>query len=544
MNHPYPQAPVLEPERETATIVADPARRRTILIATCAALMAVVASASGLNVAQQQMAVDLSASQGSVLWIINAYTVALAALLLPAGAIADHRGRKPVLIAGLALFGAATAGAAVADAVGLMIALRILAGVGAAMVMPVTLSVLTSSFPEEARAQAIGVWTAVAGGGGLLGMLTSAVLVSAVGWRWVFALPLLLVVAAFLVTAAAVPNSRERVATRFDLAGSLLSVVGIGGLVVGIYEGPARSWTAPLTVASLAVGVFATLGFVLRELRCPAPLLDLRAFRDRRLAAGSTTLLVIFAVLGGVFVVLFPFFETVLEWSAIQAMAGLLPMLVAMMGASGLAPKVSAGLGARTTTLAGVAAAAIGLALMAALVSVDGGYFAVLPGMVLIGLGMGLAMPLATHAITASLPADRQGVASALNDTTRELGSALGIALLGAVLTASYRSAIAPDLTAFPGRVADAAREGIGRAFEVATREADAARADALIATARGAFVTGWSAAIWVGAAAMGLLLLFLIARAPRDAPDPDGSDSPASPEPTPSSGRVGPAPR
>jgi EmrB/QacA subfamily drug resistance transporter len=522
---PPPDPPISEPDRPaTKTTVEDPGRRRNILVATSLALMAVVASASGLSVAQPQLALDLGASQGGVLWIINAYTVALAALLLPFGAVADRWGRKPVLLAGLAIFGIATGAAFAVDTAGAMIAARILAGIGAAMVMPVTLSVITSSFPEEARAQGIGVWTAVAGGGGMLGMLTSAVFVSLGVWRCLFALPLVLVALAALITVAAVPNSRERGEGKLDLLGSALSIVAIGGLVLGIFEGAANGWTTPLALLALISGVVALVGFVLHELRLAAPLLDIRTFRDRRLASASIELFVIFAVMGGVFVVLFPFLEAVLGWSAVVSMVGLLPMLVAMMGASGLASKVSERLGARRTTLLGTGVAAAGLGLMAALVSDSGGYPTVLPGMFMIGLGMGLAMPLATHAITASLPPERQGVASALNDTTRELGSALGVALLGAVLTATYRDAISPELGGFSAQVAGAAREGIGRAFDVAGEPHGTGHAEALIDTARHAFVSGWSTSIWIGAAMMGALFVFLVARAPQDDDDLEGT--------------------
>lgn len=489
-----------------------------ILIATCTALMAVVASASGLNVAQQALAVDLDASQGDVLWIINSYIVALAALLLPMGAIADRWGRRPVLIVGLVVFGLATASAAMVDSVGLMIAVRILAGVGAAMVMPVTLSVITSSFPEDTRSQAIGIWSGVAGGGGLLGMIASALLVDVASWRLLFALPVVLAVVALLLTFRAVPNSRERATQPYDVAGALLSVVGIGGLVLGIHEGPAQGWLAPITVAGLGGGVAAILGFVAHELRRDEPLLDIHAFRDRRLTSGATALLLVFAISAGVFVVLFPFFQAVLGWSALHSMLGLMPMMALMMGASGLAATVSRRFGDRNTMLVGVAAVAVGLALMAGLVSVDGGYVTVLPGLMLVGLGMGLTMPPATEAITSALPANRQGVASALNDTTREVGSAIGIALLGAVLTAAYDDAIRSALGGYPQRIVDAASAGIERAFGVATQQSDGARADALVDAARHAFVDGWATSIWVGAVAMGVLFLFLVVRAPRSA--------------------------
>jgi EmrB/QacA subfamily drug resistance transporter len=487
--------------------ITDPARRRAILVAVCVALMAVVASASALSVAQQDLAQGLDASQSDVLWIINAYVVALAALLLPMGAVADRWGRRPVLVAGLVVFALATAAAGFADTVPLMVAVRAVAGVSAAMVMPVTLSVITSSFPAETRTQAIGVWSAVAGGGGLLGMIAAAVLVDVADWRWLFALPVALAVVALALALRSVPNSREHGGGRYDRAGALLSVAAVGGLVLGIHEGPEHGWTAPLALAGLVGGGAALAGFVVHELRCPAPLLDVRAFRDRRLASGSGTLLVLFAISAGVFVVLFPFFQAVLGWSALHAMLGLLPMIVVMMGASGAAARVAAAVGPRATVLAGVAVTAGGLALMAALVTVDGGYASVLPGLLLVGLGMGLTQPPATEAITSSLPADRQGVASALNDTTREVGSAVGIALLGAVLSAAYGDAMRAALPDVPADVAEAAGEGIGRAFDVAARQPDPAP---IVDAARAAFVDGWAASIWVGAAATGLLLALL----------------------------------
>ncbi|MDO8189238.1 MFS transporter [Conexibacter sp. JD483] len=499
---------------DAGTLVESAGRRRAILLAVCTALIAVVASASGLNVAQHDLALDLGASQSEVLWVINSYVVTLAALLLPMGAIADRRGRKPVLLAGLVVFGAANAAAGFAGGVEALLVARVAAGVGAAMVMPVTLSVITSSFPPATRSQAIGVWSAVAGGGGLLGMLSSALLVDLASWRWLFALPVALVAAALALTLATVPNSRERTAARFDLVGSLLSIAGIGGLVLGIHEGPTRGWTAAATLVPLAGGAAALAGFVAWELRLAgAPLLDLRAFRDRRLASGSTALLVMFGVSAGVFVVLFPFFETVLGWSALRSMLGLLPLIVVMMGASGAAAGVARRLGAATTMTAGVGVAAAGLALMAALVSVDGGYLSVLPGMVAIGLGMGLTMPPATEAITAALPPESQGVASALNDTTREVGSAIGIALLGAVLTASYRHAIEPALAAFPDRLASAAGEGVGRALDAAAHSTDPGRADRLLDAARAAFVEGWAASMWAASAATAALFLVLAVR-------------------------------
>ena len=169
--------------------IPDPRQLRKVLTAVSIALMAVIASVTGLNVAQTHMAVEFSASQSTVLWIINIYTLALAALLLPLGAVGDRLGRKPMLIAGLGVFGVASVVAGLAPSAEVMLAARVAAGLGAAMIMPITLAVITSTFPEEQRGKAIGVWTGVAGGGGILGMFLSALLVDVADWRWLFVLP-------------------------------------------------------------------------------------------------------------------------------------------------------------------------------------------------------------------------------------------------------------------------------------------------------------------------------------------------------------------
>ena len=506
------------PAAAPAGTIADPRRRRAVLIAVCVALMAVIASVSGLNVAQPELAVEFGASQGDVLWIINSYTITLAALLLPLGALGDRVGRRPVLLAGLAVFGLASAAAGLAPSTGVMIAARVLGGVGAAMIMPVTLAVITSTFPDDERAKAIGVWTAVAGGGGILGMYLSAVLVDAASWRWLFVLPVALVLAAVALALRSVPNSREASTARFDLVGSVLAVLAVLGVVVVLHEGPEQGWTAPGTLVSLLVGVLAAAGFTAWELRQPAPLLDVRLFRERRLAGGSLALLVVFGVQAGVFVVLFPYLQAVLGWSALRSTLALMPMALLMMGSSGLAPKLSARIGGRRTIAGGIGLGTVGLVLMAVFVSVDGGYLSVLGGLLAIGLGMGLTMTPATEAITGALPRERQGVASALNDVTRELGTALGVALLGAVLSAGYRSALDPQLPeGVPAGAAGAAREGVANALAAAGGAGP--QAQALVRAAQEAFVDGWQRAMWAGAAVMAALLVTVLVPGPRSTP-------------------------
>ncbi|MCO1656429.1 MFS transporter [Pseudonocardia humida] len=509
--NPSPQLDAADP------LIHDPRRRRAVLVAVCIALMAVIASVNGLNVAQPQIALAFGASQSTVLWIINSYTLTLAALLLPLGAVGDRWGRRPVLLSGLVLFGLSNAAAGLAPTAEVMLGARVVSGAAAAMIMPITLAVITSTFPAEERSRGIGVWTAVAGGGGLLGMYLSALLVDVADWRWLFALPVVLVVAAVAMTLRSVPDSREVSGHGFDVVGSLTSALAVVALILVLHEGPEQGWTAPPTLLTLLVGVAAAVGFVAWELRRPAPLLDVRLFRDRGLASGSATILAVFGVQAGIFVVVYLYFQVVLGWSGLLSTLALLPMALLMMAASGLAPRLSARVGILATMAGGILLAGAGLALIAGTVSVDGGYPTVLPGMLAMGLGMGLAMTPSTEAITAALPRERQGIASALNDITREFGTALGVALLGAVLSAGYRGAIDPRLDGVPDDIADTARDGIANA----TAAADAAgpAAGPLLRTAQESFVHGWQQAMWAGVAVMAILFAYVVARGPRRPP-------------------------
>lgn len=500
--------------------VLDARRLRAVLTAVSMALMAVIASVSGLVVAQTHMAVDFGTSQNTVLWIINIYTLTLSALLLPLGAVGDRVGRKPALLVGLLVFGVASVTAGLAPNAGVMLAARAAAGVGAATIMPITLAVITSTFPEEQRGKAIGVWTGVAGGGGALGMFLSALLVDVADWRLLFVLPVVLTAAALVLTVKFVPNSRERSAHAFDTGGALLSTVAVVGLIYALQEGPERGWTDSVTLTGLAVGLVAAAGFVSWELRRrDASLLDVRLFRERGLAGGSLTLAVIFGVQTGVTVALFPFLQAVLGWSALRAAAALMPFAVAMMVVSGLAPKVAERVGARATMAAGVVSTGGGLSSMAVFVSVDGGYLAILPGIVVMGAGLGLAMVPSTEAITRSLPREKQGVASALNDVTREFGTALGVAMFGALLSAGYRHAIDGKLHGIPQGTADPAREGIANALAVSGSAGP--HAQAVVDAAKQSYVDGWQQSIWAGVAVAGVLFVHIAVRGTKNSPTP-----------------------
>jgi EmrB/QacA subfamily drug resistance transporter len=501
-------------------IVTDHRRQRQILVAMCTALIAVVASVSGLNVAQGALAADLGASQGELLWIINGYTMTLAALLMPVGAIGDRWGRKPVLVVGLGLFIAANVAGALATTTEMLLASRIAAGAAAAMIMPVTLSVITSSFPAEDRAKAVGVWSGFAGAGGILGLFVSSVLIDNVTWPWLFVLPIAFAVVSLVVTLAVVHNSREHSDGRFDTGGSILSALAIGGLVLAVHEGPEQGWTAPITLVAIAVGVVALVAFIAHELRFRWPLLDLRVFRDRHLATGSTVLLVVFAVMFGLFLVLVQFLQAVAGYSAVGAAAGLLPLAAVMMPLSAVAPLIAKRVGLRSTLLLGAGLFTAGLVLLAVLVSAEGGYWSIVPGLLVMAVGIGLMMSPSTTAITESLPEAHQGVASALNDTVREFGGAVGIALLGSILNAGYRAAVAPATAGLDPELADRVKDGIGSAYAAAPELG--ADAPSVIQAAQEALVEGWRASMWVGVALAAATFVFIAWRGPRPAPQID----------------------
>lgn len=476
-----------------------PRRRQAVLITMCLALVAVVASVSGLNVALTELSVELDASSSALLWVVNAYTLTMAALLLPVGEIGDRIGRRTILVAGLGVFAAANLASTLVDSAGQLIGLRVLAGVGAAMIMPATLSTLTSVFPDDERGRAVGIWAGFAGAGGIIGLFSSALIIDEAAWQWLFVLPAVAALLALVASVTLVPNTRSADNHRVDLIGGVLSAIAVGGIVLGIHEGPEIGWTAPVTIMGLVAGVVALGGFVTWSLRREHPLLDVRIFSNRALAAGSLSLLALFAMMFGAFLVVIQYLQAVLEFSAVRASAGLLPMAVAMMGLSPIAPRLADRFGLGRMLGLGSALMTVGFVWLA-FADTNPSYLAILPGLVVTGVGTGLAMSPATTAITESLPADKQGVASALNDTVREFGSAIGVALIGSVLAAGYSGEIETTTATLPEELAEPVGEGIGQAMAVATQVGPEGQVIAV--AARDAFLSGWSLAMIVAAAA------------------------------------------
>src|SRR5262245_14474029 len=342
-------------------------RRKAVLRVMCLALMMVVAAVASLNMALPGIARDTGATQTQLQWIVDAYALAFAALLLPAGALGDRIGRRPVLLFGLGLYGGASLIALFAHSATQLIALRVLMGIGAAFVMPVTLSVITTVFPPEERGKAVGTWVGVAAGGGVLGLLTSGVLLEWLSWPSVFALNVVLATLALLGTIAVVPATREAVAPRLDPVGTLLSVGALGALVYGIIEAPERGWTAPVTLATIGGAIIGVVAFVAWELRRTSPMLDPRNFLRRGFGAGSLSITVqFFATFGFLFLAL-PYLQLVQGLSPLRAAAALLPMALVVIPLSRVAPRIAARVGVRVAGAAGLASMAVGFTVFATL---------------------------------------------------------------------------------------------------------------------------------------------------------------------------------
>ena len=481
----------------------DARRARRILPFIMLSLMTVVSAVSGLNVALPSLARETGATQTQLTWIVDAYTVVFAGLLLLAGAIGDRIGRKRILLGGLAVFGAAAVAGFIVDDPTHLILVRIAMGVGAAFIMPTTLSVITTSFPVEERPKAIGVWVGAAAGGAVLGVFVTAILLEFYEWNAFFALNVTLAVLAFIGTARMVPADSGARGEPLDIAGGLLSVAAVGGIVYGIIEGADRGWGDAVAVSALVVGIVAGVCFVLWELRVVHPLLDPRLFRIRGFAAGSLSVTAQFFGAFGFFFTALQYLQFVANYSPLQAAAHLLIMPFVLLPTARNAPYLARRIGFRRVGPVGLLSSAIGLGIISTL-GTEMNHLVFWGGLVFFAFGMGMAGTPATTAITESLPPAKQGVASAVNDTARELGSAFGIAVLGSAISNRYSDGMADVVVGLPPEIAERVQASV--AFTQSPRIAEFGElGQRLVAAAHAAFVDGTGAAL---ATAAGVLLV------------------------------------
>jgi len=465
---------------------------RRVLAVICVALAAVVSAVASLNVAIPSVARDIHATQTQLSWVIDAYALVFAALLLPGGALGDRYGRRRALLAGLAIFGAGSAAAMAVSDPGWLIVIRAILGIGAALVMPATLSTITSTFPAEQKARAVGTWAGVAGASAILGLLASGVLLELWSWRAVFGLNVVLAVVGIVGTLRVIPESADPDAPRLDVVGALIAAAGLGIVVYSIIGAPTDGWTSTRTLLGIAIGLTVLAGFVGWEFTRENPLLDPRLFSHRAFAAGTLSITVqFFAFFGFVFIML-QYLQLVRGGSPLIAALSLIPMALAMMPSARIvAPRLAAHVGTRQVTVLGLVLLAGGLVVLS-LLDPDSSYWMLLAGLLPLGAGMGLAMTPATAAVTDALPPAKQGIGSAMNDLARELGGALGIAVLGSVLQSTYRDHL--QLPGVPQSVTEHARSSIALARQFGPEVANRASV---------AFTDGMRSALIAGAVAI-----------------------------------------
>ena len=473
-------------------------RRWWTLAVLCLSLVLVVVANTVLNVALPTLVQELGATATDLQWIVDSYALVFAGLLLTTGAVGDRYGRKGALQIGLGLFGVATTASAFATSAQQLIATRALMGVAAAFVMPATLSLLTSVFPPRERGRAIGIWAGFAGAGAALGPVAGGWLLEHFWWGAVFLVNVPIVTLALVAGWWLVPTSRDPGHTAFDPLGALLSIGALGALVYGVIEGPNYGWTDPIVLGAFALAAIFGTSFVHWELRIDHPMLDLRMVRDPRFSAASGAIALVFLVMFGLFFLLTQYLQVVLGYSPLEAGVRTLPMAIGLLVFSPMGARLVERFGTKAVVGWGLMLVSFGL-LLAAQLDPHSSYANLVVALIVLSIGMSFSTAPSTASIMASMPPGKAGVGSAVNDTTRELGGAIGVAVLGSITISSYSSSLVSAAPDVPPRALEAASESVGAAAQIGSELGPSGAA--LATAANQAFTDAMGLSFMVGAA-------------------------------------------
>jgi EmrB/QacA subfamily drug resistance transporter len=481
-----------------------------------------------LNVALPTLQEDFDASASTLQWMVDAYLLVFAGLLLVFGTLGDRFGRKLALQSGVTLFGLASLGALFVDSSGQVIAIRSLMGVGAALIMPATLSIIANVFPAEERGKAIGVWAALAAVGIGLGPLTGGLLLEWFDWSAVFLVNVPVAAAALALGVKFVPESRDPRPDAFDLPGALLSTAGFTALVYAIIEAPNEGWGSARTLGLLTAAAALLAAFVWWERRTPEPMLDLGFFRSRAFSVGTLAVSVaFFSLLGGIFA-LTQYLQFAHGYSAVEAGATMTPLALGLILGAGSSSLAVARMGTARVVTAGLTGLGIVLA-TTLLWKPDTSVVALLAWFFFLALSMGWVMAPATDAVVGAVPAARSGVASAMNTVARMVSGALGVAVIGSLVNSLYRDDLDQSVAGLPAPARDAAGESIGAATAVAGHLPPQA-GSSLLASAADAFTGAMGIGLAV-AGGLSLMTAVVVARSlstsPSRAPQPVSVTSP-----------------
>ncbi|WP_237569962.1 MFS transporter [Mycolicibacterium lacusdiani] len=484
------------PDQPTdAAMAAMSSRARVwLLIVACLDVSLVVSSMIALNTALGDIAVDTSATQTQLTWVVDGYTLVLACLLLPAGAVGDRYGRRGALQIGLAIFAVASFAPVIFDSPMQIIVARAVAGAGAAFVMPATLSLLTAAYPKSERNKAVGIWAGIVGSGAVLGFLGSGLLLNFFAWQsifWCFAGA----AAVLFVLTLTVSSSRDENATPLDWRGAALIGGAVAVFVFGVVEAPVRGWTDPLVYGCMAAGLVLAAAFAVVELRLPHPLLDVRLFGRPDFATGAVGITILFFANFGFFFVSIQYIQLVMGYSALKTAVAVAPLIGPVLILSATNNWYLPRLGLRLVLTVGLILIAAGLMSMR-LLEIDSPYLQLAWPLLVMSTGIGLCTAPTTSAVMGAVPDEKQGVASAVNDATREIGAALGIAVAGSILAAQYGNLIGPRLAGLPEQVRAPATDSLAQALAVADEMGPSGAR--LAEVAQSAFVESMNASLLV----------------------------------------------
>jgi EmrB/QacA subfamily drug resistance transporter len=482
-----------ELDRQQTPTERDYERRWWTLGVLCLSLVMIVMANASLNVALPTLARDLDAGSSELQWIVDAYSLVFAGLLLTAGALGDRYGRRLALNGGLVVFGAASVFAVLSSSSGAVIGARAVMGLAAAFVMPATLSILAHVFPPDERPRAIAIWAGFAGLSVAMGGIVSGALLESFWWGSIFVINIVVVIVALVAGFILIPKTREKIHAPLDPLGALLSIVGLSALVYGIIEAPNHGWMSTQSLVTFAAAVVILVAFVVWELRAKEPMLDLRFFRNPRFTAATTSITLAFFAMFGSYFIFTQYLQFVHGYDPLSAGIRMLPWALAYMLSATQSAKLVERFGQRRVVSSGMLIAGGGFAIVAATSTLDSSYWFFAIGVAVQALGMGITTAPSTGAIMRSLPLHKAGVGSAVNDTTRELGGALGVAVLGSLVVSQFRSSIHDAVNAIP----DSATRSLSEALQHAAT-VGGARGGLIATAARVSFVDAFTATLWV----------------------------------------------
>jgi EmrB/QacA subfamily drug resistance transporter len=515
----------------------DPAyvnqRRWLTLVVICIGLMVITLDNTILNVAIPTLARPISegglgATTSQLQWIVDGYTIVFAGLLLTCGSLGDRFGRYRLLTTGLIVFGTGSFLSAMATSPTMLMGTRALMGIGGACIMPATLSIITNVFTDPVeRGKAIGVWAGVSALGVGLGPITGGILLSHFWWGSVFLVNVPIAITALVLGYFLIPESRDPEAPKLDPLGALLSIAALGTLLWAIIEAPTNGWGSTETLAGFVVGAALLAAFLYWELHYSSPMLDIHFFKNPRFSAASGAISLTFFALYGTIFLLTQYLQSVLGYSTVEAGAVLLPQAAALMITAPLSALLVQRVGNKLVVGAGLVLVSLSL-FSFLLLTPHSTVWAIIGVTVLMGLGMGNVMAPATDSIMGSLPRAKAGVGSAMNDTTRQVGGAVGVAVLGSILTSRYASQIAVELGhKVPAGLAASVDDNVSHAVAVANLSPQGhPYRETIITAAHTSFMSGLHAATVVAGLVTVIAAICVFVWLPAQArPHPDGTD-------------------